>query len=103
LIAVAGCTSAPPEVPVTLTEFSFEPKQITVPTGQRVTMLIQNKGSQEHSFSIPQLRIATASNVAPGQTAKLEFAAPNGTYKLLCTIPGHEEAGMVGEIRVQRR
>ena len=102
LLAFSGCAPAMPEIPVTLTEFSFEPKQISVQTGQRVAMLLQNKGTQEHSFAVPQLRIASP-NVAPGKTERFEFAAPNGTYKLVCSIEGHEEAGMVGEIRVARR
>ena len=37
----------------------------------------------------------------PGQTAKIRFVIDTpGTYRILCTIPGHAEAGMVGTLVV---
>jgi len=102
-IALTACGGgAPPETTVVMTDFAFEPKQITQPPGQRATIVLQNRGSTDHTFAIPDLRVASG-NVAPGQTAKVEVAGPARVYKWLCTIPGHEEQGMVGELRVQRR
>ena len=40
----------------------------------------------------------------PGQTAKIRFVIDTpGTYRILCTIPGHAEAGMVGTLVVTAR
>lgn len=35
-----------------------------------------------------------------GQSAEVEFVAPPGTYRLICTITGHDAAGMTGVLRV---
>jgi uncharacterized cupredoxin-like copper-binding protein len=102
LIALLGCQSAPPEVTVVMSDFAFEPRQLNLQPGQKATLVLQNKGSTEHNLEIPELRI-NSQPVAPGQTTKLEVAGPARVYKLVCTIPGHEEQGMVGELRIQRR
>ena len=98
LMAFAGCEGLP-EIPVTLTEFAFEPKPIAVPASKKIAIVLQNKGTVEHVFAIAQFRIAS-DPIPPGKTARLEFAVPNGIYKVTCTIPGHEE--MVGEVRATR-
>jgi len=101
-LALAGCGGGgPPDVTVVMTDFEFEPKQFTQPPGQRVMFVLQNKGSTEHNLSIPELKVSQ--NVAPGQTAKVEVAGPARVYKLFCAIDGHQEQGMVGELRIQRR
>jgi uncharacterized cupredoxin-like copper-binding protein len=102
-IVLTACGSgSPPELSVVMSDFAFEPKQLTLQPGQRATILLQNRGSMDHTFSIPDLRVASG-NVAPGQTAKVEVAGPARVYKFMCAIPGHDEQGMVGELRVQRR
>lgn len=105
VLAVAvglGCGGGSPEVTVVMTEFAFEPVQIAIQAGQRTTVTLQNKGSVEHNFTVRQVSVVSP-NVAPGQTAKIEIAAPRGTYPLVCTVPGHEEAGMVGQVTAARR
>src|SRR5437879_5454775 len=101
-IAVLGCQAPPPELTLVMTDFAFEPKQLTLQPGQRATLVLQNKGSTDHNLAIPELRV-NSDPVAPGQTAKVEVAGPARVYKLICTIPGHEEQGMTGELRIQRR
>jgi len=101
-IAVLGCQSAPPELSVVMTDFAFEPKQLSLQPGQRAILVLQNKGSTEHNLAIPELRV-NSDPVAPGQTVRVEVAGPARVYKLICTIPGHEEQGMTGELRIQRR
>jgi len=85
-----------------MTDYAFEPKQLSLTPGQRAILVLQNNGSMEHNLEIPELRLNSQS-IAPGQTVKMEVAGPARVYKLICTIPGHEEQGMVGELRVQRR
>jgi uncharacterized cupredoxin-like copper-binding protein len=86
-----------------MTEFAFEPARVSIPRAQKTTIKLQNKGAVEHNLTVAQLNLASK-NVAPGQTATMEFAVPRGpTMRMVCTVPGHEEAGMVGEIAVVER
>src|SRR5437899_2236487 len=101
-LVLAGCSTAPPETTIVMTDFAFEPKQITLQPGQKANLMLQNKGTTDHNLTIPELRVASA-NIAPGQSATVEVAGPARVYKLLCAITGHEELGMVGELRIQRR
>jgi uncharacterized cupredoxin-like copper-binding protein len=40
-------------------------------------------------------------NVDPGESVQIQFTATEaGTYKFFCSVPGHEAAGMVGELTV---
>jgi uncharacterized cupredoxin-like copper-binding protein len=99
---VVGCQAQTPELNVTLSDYAFDPKQLSLTPGQKAVLVLQNKGTMEHNLDIPELRLSSGP-IAPGQTVKLEVAGPARTYKLICTLPGHEEQGMVGELRVQRR
>ena len=96
---VSGCGGGVPEVSVTLSEFAFEPPRISIPRSQKTALKLQNKGTVEHNFSVPQLNL-TSLPVAPGKTVTLEFAVPRGgaPLRVVCTIPGHEESGMVAEL-----
>ena len=46
--------------------------------------------------------IAAATNpLKPGESGQSEFIpGEEGTYYYICTVPGHREQGMVGEIIV---
>ncbi len=102
LAIIAGCQAPTPELNLIMSDYAFEPKQLSLTPGQRAILVLQNNGSMEHNLEIPELRLNSQS-IAPGQTVKMEVAGPARVYKLICTIPGHEEQGMVGELRVQRR
>ena len=40
----------------------------------------------------------------PGQTQRIRFRSIEpGTYRILCTVPGHAEAGMTGTLVVEPR
>ena len=52
-----------------------------------------------HSFTIDELNIDF--HVHPRGEDYLIFTAPPGTYTFYCTIPGHQEAGMVGQLIVE--
>src|SRR5918995_941155 len=58
-------------------------------------------GEQLHTFTVPKLGIDTGP-LQPAATENLIFTAPaeRGTYEVLCTFPGHEEAGMIGSLVV---
>ncbi len=84
---------------------------IQMNVGDTVVFNVDNAGVSFHSFGvtkadegfagiIPGSEIGAASNpLKPGEGGSSEFiAGEEGTYYYICTVPGHREQGMVGEI-----
>ena len=86
-----------------LDTLKWQPNTLTVSPGAKVTLQVQNTGNTAHSFIGPALGVSTAKPIATGATTPVSFTAPNtaGTYQFWCDIPGHAEAGMVGEVIVK--
>jgi len=121
-----GCTTAPQpatEITVELTDFSYSPSSITIPAGEPVVLTINNTGLVEHDFVVEKIDVADVTaedsgsehhmhdvesstydlhaSTGPGQTNVLQFTALEpGTYKIFCSVGGHIEAGMTGELVV---
>lgn len=94
--AVAAAGGAP--VAVTLTEFAIEPSAITVPVGGALS--VTNAGTTAHNVSIEGTGVRTA-DLGPGGTASLDVSTLEpGEYQVLCTVPGHGEAGMTATLTV---
>jgi FtsP/CotA-like multicopper oxidase with cupredoxin domain len=84
-------------VDVTLTEFAIEPSAIEVAAGVPVTFNVTNTGSIEHDFTIDG--VEGTAGIGAGATAMLEVPALEpGQYKVLCTVAGHESAGMAATL-----
>ncbi len=101
VFTVAACSGADPEVPVTMTDFAFQPSQITIDRGKKSILVLKNTGAEEHNLAI-QRQPLTSPMVPPGQTVRMEVQLPPGNYPIVCTVPGHEEAGMKGQITSAR-
>ena len=84
---------------------------INMNVGDKVVFNVINDGVSFHSFGvtkdaegfggiIPGSEVATASNpLKAGESGSSEFiAGEEGTYYYICTVPGHRDQGMVGEI-----
>lgn len=83
-------TAAP--VTVTLSEFKVAPASISVPAGGSLNVV--NAGTMIHNLAVVGQSITTP-DIAAGKSATLSLATlPEGTYTVVCTIPGHESAGM---------
>ncbi len=88
-------------VSMTTTEFKFDPATINATPGQPINLTVKNTGSVQHTF------VLNASNVKltidPGKSVTQTFNAPAqaGTYQFECDIPGHKEAGMIGQLVVK--
>lgn len=81
-------------------EYSFAPRSIQARAGDAIEVKFSNEGREPHTFTLLALRADTGS-VAPGETVTITFeAAKKGTFEIVCTIPGHAEAGMTGTLRV---
>ncbi|HEY9626685.1 MAG TPA: plastocyanin/azurin family copper-binding protein [Coleofasciculaceae cyanobacterium] len=96
----------------------FEPAHLTFEAGKRYKLILDNPSSLKHYFTAKDFAGAIwsqkvdAGNVEikgaiselelrPGTTAEWVFIPMKpGTYKLRCPIPGHTEAGMVGELTI---
>lgn len=122
LSACAG-GSAPTKVTVTMTEFGFEPNTISVTAGLPVELTLVNEGAIEHDFVIEVIPVTDVSSsnsgdhhmateehseydlhtsTAAGETSTLTFTPTEpGTYQIICSVPGHKDAGMIGELIVK--
>jgi len=92
--APAGAVGAT-TVDVVMDDFFFEPlaEGVTVPTGERITFKIDNKGQAVHNLASTDFGIKPY-DVQALQTGEVTGGAPRpGTYKFICTYhPGMELA-----------
>jgi uncharacterized cupredoxin-like copper-binding protein len=118
LTACGGGAAAPStKIDVTLTDFQFSPNSFSVPAGAQITFTAVNNGGVEHSFVIMKLgheikdhfTDADMANaywmklgIQPGDNITDTFTAPTdpGVYQIVCHMPGHFEAGMIGTLTV---
>jgi len=127
LILLTACSSGSSkpatEVAVEMTDFAYSPAAITVPAGQPVTFTIENTGNIEHDFVVEKIKATTDMvqdsgseahhahgqeqnydlhvSAGMGETSVFQLTvAEPGTYKVFCSVEGHEAAGMVGELIV---
>lgn len=98
-VAQGGSAAAPTTVKLTLKEFSYTPKTVTVPAGP-TRFVITNGGTIEHDFIIDALKIKSGL-IKPGQTVTIAVTLKRGTYQAYCDVPGHKEAGMTLTIMVK--
>jgi uncharacterized cupredoxin-like copper-binding protein len=88
---------------ITMTDNTFSPNPLRVEggEGQRIVFSVQNKGSTPHSFSAPALGLESR-EIAPGDRQTLEFISTREeSVRFVCTVPGHEQAGMVGYLTIE--
>lgn len=129
VVLLTGCAgagtsqTAATEITVEATDFAYNPVSVTVPAGQPVTLTLNNTGAVEHDFVVDKINVTDvqASDTGPaahhqmgdmpkydlhffakaGDTAILNFTALEpGTYEIFCSIEGHREAGMIGQLIV---
>ena len=88
---------------VALTEFTFTPNPIEAHAGA-TTFRLTNDGQAGHDFTILSAdghhRLAQSPLIAPGSSATLTTTLRLGTYPVICTQPGHQEAGMEAVLQV---
>jgi len=103
----AGVVDAPPLETVRIEAvdpFGFAPTKLEVRAGVPTRIELVNKGAAEHSLVVKTpdgtrdwVHLHVAPGATDGATYRLDQA---GTYRVLCTVPGHTEGGMVGELIV---
>ena len=87
------------EVQITATDFAFSPTEITVTSGQPVNLTLVNSGSVPHDLSVADFDVHIVAR--PGQSSTVGFTPTGpGTFSIVCTYPGHANAGMRGTLTV---
>lgn len=109
----AGTTATPSgpatELEVSMSEFAFDPDTATVAPGAEITIV--NDGSIEHNWTIFDTPVTSAADLesaepvftlaaAAGESDAGTLDLEPGDYQMICTIAGHLEAGMTGELTV---
>lgn len=107
-------------VPITATEFRFQPGTVNVKVGETIRFNITNGGKIQHEFVIgdlaeqmahdkemaamPDMTMdddANGVSIAAGKTATLIWTFTRaGNLQYACHIPGHYAAGMAGQLIV---
>lgn len=97
----AGGTAASNTVELKMSEFSFSPKEVHVKSGQPVTITLVNQGADAHNLVIDALGVKSQ-DVQAGQQGQVTFT-PNqkGSFKMYCSMPGHEASGMSATLVVE--
>lgn len=81
-------------VELSATEYEFSPDDLVAEPG-RYTGELTNEGALLHNLTFSD---GTTFPVEPGETIPIEFVVPDDGLTFICSIDGHEEAGMRGEI-----
>lgn len=102
----------------TANELKFVPNHLEFVAGQRYKLVLHNPSDQKHYFTAKDFADAIWSQkveagkvevkgaiheleLKPGATADWVFVPlKGGTYELYCSIAGHAEAGMIGDIAI---
>ncbi len=83
------------------TEFAFAPAALTIPVGEEAVIVFKNLGTVDHNLESEGLGFATGT-IRIGHERTVRFTPRStGEFELVCSIPGHTEAGMTGAIIVQ--
>jgi uncharacterized cupredoxin-like copper-binding protein len=111
LLLAGGCsrgvqagakTGEAQQVTVEMSEFKFDPATVTVKVNQPVRVSVRNTGATAHDWTVEGLDRQVKALVQPGQTESIQFTpGRTGTFRVVCTQPGHEQAGMTGQLAVQ--
>ena len=127
LVLLSACAAQPgqlsSELTVEMTDFAYAPSALTIPAGEPITLTVDNQGNIEHDFVIAEIDATTkviqdsGSNAhhAHGEEENYDFhlsarsgeksvvqltVSQPGTYQVFCSVEGHKEAGMIGELTV---
>ena len=113
---IVACGPGTSEISTVMTEFAFSPSSSSVSAGSEVTLTLTNNGTFEHNWTLMDAgytatgpfdatdreNVFAATTAAVGQSTNFTFTAPSeaGTYQVVCSIPGHLQAGMEATLTV---
>ncbi len=90
---------------VKASEFKFAPTELAMRAGEPTRIELENDGAVEHALIVAApdgkgdwIHLHSAAGSTDAGTFRIDTP---GTYRVVCTIQGHPEAGMVGELVVR--
>ena len=87
------------QIGVELKSFRFTPREFEFSVGETVEFDLVATDIN-HDFTVRDLDIKWALSRGEQKVERFTFNEA-GTFRLICTVPGHEGAGMVGEVVVR--
>ena len=81
--------------------FDVTPDVVVVDRGTRLILDVVNEGDDVHDLAVDGGSSRTRM-LDPGESQRLDLGRVGGDVRALCTIPGHELAGMSLDIQVER-
>lgn len=115
LVACGGSSTPTAEIRADMTDLMFNPANFEAPAGTEVTLQLTNSGAVEHNFVILKkgAEYTTGADIKPediiidaklaaGESGEFTFKIDEaGEYDVVCNVPGHLEAGMVGTLTIK--
>ncbi|MCK6205738.1 cupredoxin domain-containing protein [Bacillus infantis] len=103
-------TTTPYQIEVIATDYRYSPGKIVMKKGELYTIILKNTGATEHDINIVNKDVRNDDSSSLGDfhlhakagtevQAKV-LAKGKGVFYFYCTIPGHKEAGMIGDLEV---
>lgn len=90
---------------VKASDFKFAPAVFSMKAGEATLIQFENDGAAEHDFVVKTpdgkadwIHLHADVNGAVAATFRID---ERGKYRVICSVPGHKEVGMVGELVVQ--
>ena len=106
----AAAQPAPPQVPIVVWSFGFQPKPLHLRAGQPVTLTFTNRSGSSHDFTAREFFASSriVAGAAPGgeielqggQTRSVTLVPTAGTYHAHCSHFMHSAMGMTDTIIV---
>lgn len=88
------------EFTVTGSNFKFDVPEIRVNEGDTVKITFKN-ASGHHDFVIDEFNVATAQTNGPSEETVTFVADKAGTFEYYCSVIGHKQLGMRGNLIVE--
>ena len=91
-------------VELTGRDYSFDPTTVTIEGARArtapVEMVLDNRGALAHNLTIERdgEEVGGTPTITSNKRASLKIALEPGEYRLVCTVDGHEDKGMVGTL-----
>lgn len=79
-------------------DFALAVSRRSVPAGSKVRFVVRNRGSAPHDFVIGSRKTRILGH-GESQTITVRFSR-TGSYRFLCSVPGHARLGMRGTLSV---
>lgn len=97
LFLLAACSVATKKVTLIGIDMEWNLQTIEAKVNQPIEITVRNDGALDHNLVIEELGVDIL--LSPGDIEVVEFSVDHvTTMSYICSIPGHEEAGMIGEI-----